>query len=321
MNLMRIVVVFSIIISSPGFSAEKSESKAKPKIEDNFKVNWSMVTYYKTVSVQNPAVAGGQRPGTSERLSLSCQIEILDPNLVLGTCAKPVVEEAKDGNNADIGIMDEPGGLRSFNYEAPRFIRRYSSRAQQSNWKTSVRSALGLSPGRSLPQLVEEIQPMPMDIQLDVGLSKQAEGKISRIKGYFYALVPESFENVEVPFKPSNDWVRLTEDTEIRLKEAQSNDSSFRFDIEVRPENRRYEPVSVQNFLPGRLVVGREFINQDGKVTQHFSGIRHLPEHVGGSGSGGGSDCRIKSIRFVIAVNPRHCEIPFVLENIPLPRP
>jgi len=30
---------------------------------------------------------------------------------------------------------------------------------------------------------------------------------------------------------------------------------------------------------------------------------------------------QIKKIRFVIAVNPTHREIPFVLENIPLPKP
>jgi len=36
--------------------------------------------------------------------------------------------------------------------------------------------------------------------------------------------------------------------------------------------------------------------------------------------AGSGID-QMKKIRFVIAVNPRHCEIPFVLENIPIPRP
>ena len=80
-------------------------------------------------------------------------------------------------------------------------------------------------------------------------------------------------------------------------------------------------PLSVQDYLPNRMVVAREFIGEDGKPTQHFSGLRRLPARVSGSGSGGGSNCRIKSVRFVIAVNPTHHEIPFVLEHIPLPKP
>jgi len=320
MKLFRQVVAISIIFISTIFSDENYESKAKPKIEDLFKVSWSLLTYNKTVSVRNPAVVKGQGGGASERLSLSCQIEILDPNLVLGTCATPVIEQAKDGNDADIKIMYERRGSSSLNYEALRFNRRFLPFTQRPNWKTSVRSALGLSSARSRPQLVEEIQPMPMDIQLDVGLSKQPGSRISRVEGYFYALVVESFEYVEVPFKPSNDWVRLTADAEIRLKEAKCANSSFSFQIEEEVNKRAYEPISVQDFLPGRIVVGRQFINQDGKVTQHFSGIRRLPARVGGGGGGSGDD-QIKSIRFVIGVNPKHCEIPFAFENIPIPRP
>lgn len=323
MHLLREVTAFSIIFISTGFAAEQSESKAKPKVEDLFKVNWSSLTYNKTVSVRNPAITKNQRSaGTSERLSLSCQIEILDPNLVLGTCATPVIEQAKDGSNADVIIMSKPGPARRSNYEAPRFIRRFSTPPQSPKWKTAIRSTLRLSPPPPpRPQLVNEIQPMPMDIQLDVGLSKQAGGEISRVKGYFYALVAESLEYVDVPFKPSDDWVRLTEDMNIRLKEAQCTDSSFRFNIEVTPKNTASQPILVEGYLPGRMVVARQFIDQAGKPTEHFSAFRHLPAHISGSGSGGGSNSQIKSIRFVIGVNPRHCKIPFVLEDIPIPKP
>ncbi|MBL7186361.1 MAG: hypothetical protein ISS70_08540 [Phycisphaerae bacterium] len=124
-------------------------------------------------------------------------------------------------------------------------------------------------------------------------------------------------------FKQSDDWVRLTPDMEIRLKEAQCTESSFRFDIDSRPEEggASMRPLSVQDYLPRRVVVARQFIGEDGKLSNHFSGLRRLPAHVTGSGSGGGSNCQIKTIRFVIAVNPTHHEIPLVLEHIPLPRP
>lgn len=309
------------IILSACLSTARCESKAEPKVEDNFKVSWSSITYTKRVSLGNPAVGRGLGQDSSEGLSLSCEVEILDPNLVLGTCATPVVEQIKDGNDADLGIIDQPSPGSGLNYEAPRFRQRFVAPTQPPRWKTVIRSALRLPPAQSSrPQFVEEIQPSRMDIHLDVGLSKQAGGRIGRIKGYFYALVAESLEYVDVPFKPSDDWVRLTPDMEIRLKEAQCTDSSFRFNIEVEPKER-YRPLSVQDYLPSRIVVARKFIGEDGKPTRHFSGFPNLPAHVGGSGSGGGSDSRIKSIRFVIAVNPTHREIPFVLEDIPLPKP
>lgn len=309
----------AIIVVSIGLTTARCESKAEPKIEDNFKVSWSSITYTKRVSVGNPAVGRGQGQDSSEGLSLSCEVEILDPNLVLGTCSTPVIEQIKDGNNADLEIIDQPGPGSGLNYEAPRFSQRFVAPTRPPRWKTVIRSALRLPPAAgSRPQFVEEIQPSPMHVHLDVGLSKQAGGRIGRVKGYFYALAAESLEQVDVPFKPSDDWVRLTPDMEIRLKEAQCTDSSFRFNIEVEPKER-YRPLSVQDYLPSRIVVARKFIGEDGKPTQHFAGFRNPPAHVGGSG--GGSDSRIKSIRFVIAVNPTHREIPFVLEDIPLPKP
>jgi hypothetical protein len=49
----------------------------------------------------------------------------------------------------------------------------------------------------------------------------------------------------------------------------------------------------------------------------------HIPAPVNGSSSGsrssGGYD--IQTIRFVIAVKPRHQKISFELEHIPLPQP
>lgn len=45
-----------------------------------------------------------------------------------------------------------------------------------------------------------------------------------------------------------------------------------------------------------------------------------LPASIGGSGSGSGGNGPVKTIRFVIAVNPTDYEVPFDLEHIPLPK-
>ena len=160
-----------------------------------------------------------------------------------------------------------------------------------------------------------------MQIHLDCGLSKQAGGEIGRVKGHFLALVAESLEYVEVSFKPS-DWVRLTPDLEIQLHHTECTERKFSFHIRRRPEGGpSMRNLSVRDYLPDRVVVARELIVEDGKRSQHPLGIQRLPADILGGTNGAGSDCLIKSIRFVIAVNPTHHEIPFVLEHVPFPKP
>jgi len=161
-----------------------------------------------------------------------------------------------------------------------------------------------------------------MQINLDVGLSKQKGGEIGRVKGRFFALVAESLEYVEIPFKPSDDWVRLTPDMEIRLRDAQCTEKRFLFSTNRRPQGgASMRTLPVQDYWPGRVVAARELIGEDGKPISHSFGIQRLPARLLEGTNGGGPDCLIKSIRFLIAVNPAHHEIPFVLEHIPLPRP
>lgn len=327
MNSVCRIAVFAVIAlsigSSPARPESKAESEAEKKTEDSFKTSWSSISYTKTVSVRNAEVSEGRGQEVSERVSLSCEVEILDPNLVLGISREPIVEEMTADNGESVGIKSRSSGPFGMRYEAPRYQRRFVAPTRPAAWKTAVRSALRLPPKESSrPRWVEEIQPSSMQIDLDADLSKQVAKEIACVKGHFYALVAEAFENIDVPFKPSDDWVRLTPDIEIQLQEAHCTESSFRFNIKARPQGGgSMQPLSVQDYLPNRIVVERQFIGEDGKPTEHFRGLRHLPAHFTGSGSGGGSNSQIKGIRFVIAVNPAHYEIPFVLEDIPLPKP
>lgn len=323
MKRLHGIVFTEAIVLFVGLSPAWSEAKTEKKIEDSLKINWTSIDYTKKVSLHNTDISEGQAREVSERVSLSCEVEILDPNLVLGISRAPVIEQIIGGSGESIGVAPQSSNPFQMRYEAPRYDRRFVPPQRQPGWKTAVRSALRLaSKESSRPRWVEQIRPSRMQIDLDVDLSKQAEGKISRVGGHFYALVAESYENVDVPFKPSDKWVRLTRDTEIQLKEAQCTESSFRFNIKARPEGGgSMQPLSVEDYLPNRIVVARQFIGADGKPTDHFRGIRRLPAHISGGGGGSGSNPQIKSVRFVVAVNPEHYEIPFVFENIPLPNP
>ena len=320
-RIVLIAVTVLFVVSSPA----RAESKSIPerKAADKFKVSWSSITYDKKVSLRNPAASGEREQQVSETLSLYFEVESLDPNLVLGICPEHVIEEVTDGEGANIEFF--PVSTRSSNmkYEALHYRRRYARPPGPAWWKTAIRSVLRLPPKAKIQgRWVSELEPNRMQIKLDAGLSRQDGGEIGRVKGHFYALVAESVEYVEIPFKPSDEWVRLTPGMEIRLRDAQCTEKRFLFRTNRRPAGgASIRTMSVQDYFPERVVAARELIGEDGKPISHPLGIQRLPAHLLEGTNGGGSDCLIKSIRFVIAVNPTHYEIPFVLEHIPLPRP
>lgn len=313
-------LIVQIIVSFIGLSVVWAESELDTKAARLFKVRWSSISYNKTM--YNPAVSSQDREA-SEKLSLSCEIEILDPNLVLGTCHEPIIKQLTDrkGQNIDPGRA-QPRAARLL-YEVPNYRTRFKQPPGPSRWETLVRSVLRLpQKPRGRPELVSELEPSRMQIELDAELCERAGGQIGRVKGHFYALMAESLEHVEVPFEPNDNWVRLTPDLEIQVREARYTGSSFHFKIETHPQGgASMQPLTVEGYLPSRIVVARQLIGADGKPTRHFAGLRRLPASVGGSGSGSGGDCRIEKIRYVIAVNPTHHKIPFELERIPLPHP
>ncbi|UCE48781.1 MAG: hypothetical protein JSW47_01270 [Phycisphaerales bacterium] len=327
----RIAFLMTVTLSislSAARSESKAESEPEKKIEENFKVDWTRISYTRTVSLRNPEVSeyGQQVQGqdVSERLSLYCQVDILDPNFVLGISRAPMIEEIVDDKGGNIEIDTEPRSSFQTRYEAPRYRRRFVPPQPQAKWKTVVRSALKLPPKQgSRPQWVEEVEPSRIQIDLGIGTGEQSGEKISRVKGYFYALIAESFENVDVPFKKSDKWIRLTPDVEVQILEAFTDGSSYRLRTKGRPEGGGFRGMlSAESYMPARLVTSRQLIGPDGKPVRRHSPSRMLPFHIGGNSSGSGSSMgQIKKIRYVIAVNPAHYEIPFVLEQIPLPKP
>ena len=323
-RLYRIVLI-AVTVLFVGSSPARAESEPKPeiKVADHFKVSWSSITYDKRVSLRNAASSRDREQQVSETLSLSYEVESLDPNLILGICLEPMIEEVTDGEGANIEFDPVSSRSSDMEYEALHYRRRYVRPPRPARWKTVIRSALRLPPkAKTQGRWVSELEPNRMQIKLDVGLCKQADGEIGRVKGRFYALVAESLEYVELPFKPSDDWVRLTPDMEIRLRDAQCTERRFLFHTNRRPSGgASMRTMSMQDYWPGRVVAARELIGKDGKPISHSFGIQRLPAHLLEGTNGGGSDCLIKSIRFVIAVNPTHHEIPFVLEHIPLPKP
>jgi hypothetical protein len=115
--------------------------------------------------------------------------------------------------------------------------------------------------------------------------------------------------------------VRLTSDVEIQVHKTWHTGSAARYDIKQRRRaGTRARRLNVEDRLPGRIVVDREFIGAGGQPDTPFRGGRSLPGPIGGSGSHDKGH-RIEKIDYLIAVGPSHHRIPFEFEHVPLPEP
>jgi hypothetical protein len=268
------------------FSQAAEISRFNNKFVENLNINWHSIEYEKTL--YNPAhTSNKQGQPKAESLSLSFEIEKPNSGLILETCPDAVIEQIT--NNRGNNIEFDPISSQSSLMYAPnqRFIT-----GSQINWPESHTLRVGL----------------------EYGLLERINGDIG-IKGYFYALTAESLEYVELPFKPSDKWVRLTPDVEIRVLEARNEASMYQFHIEQRPEIMTRLPyVQIGDYLPSRFVLCRKTITQTGAAG--FSG-----EGAGGGtgiGEKGSGIGRAEKICYIIAVNPAHQIIPFEIKQIPL---
>ena len=300
---------------------EQAKPQFDEKVADCFKVDWSSITYSKTLN--NPVVSTNSEDQlVSEKLYVRCQAKILDPKLVVGTCDIPIIERIADSKGRDTDInMAEPRSnrmsYRTLRYQ-PSLIPTPQSMLIQ--WEMKARLALGLPLlARHRPQRSSELQPVRLSVQLDPGLLRQDPGEVGLIKGHFHALTAESLKHVKIPFKSNDKWVRLTTDVEIQVPKVWQTGSRSRFEIRQRGQaGRRTSRLLVGDRLPGEIVVDRQFIGADGQQAR-LRGGRPLPGSISGSGSIGGR--RIEQIDFLIAVRPTHNRIPFEIEHIPLPEP
>lgn len=323
--------IYLIIMIFTDLSIASVDVNVDKKVMDRFEINWESMRYNKTVTQYNPEISSNrQARGTdeslSESLTLSCEIEIKDPNMVLGTLREGVITDITNSKKRNIEISREPSRLNHIPYESLHYQPRFTQPPVIPRWRAFLYKFLRIQQKPFRPVLVAELQPARVRFQTDLGLLERSGGEIRSLKGYFYALMGESVEYIDVPFEPNNQWVKLTDVVEIQVRRANCTISGSRlqYSYEIK-ENRigreGIRPLSNGDYLPQKIVMSRQFIDEDDKQLNRPMGSGFVPTHVGGSGSGSSSGGPVKKIRFVIAVNPKHYKIPFELKNIPLPNP
>jgi len=277
----------------------RENSPVGTKTADDLNVRWSAVTYRKML--HNPSVPPEYRNSMEpESLSISCEIQMSDPRLLLGLAPEPTIERIEDSQGNGVKI----------NQEQPQSKRMYMQDVFFIKWLREIN--LSLSKKEMIPD-----KHYPPKVELNAGLRERVGGEIGLLKGRYEALMAESIEYIDLPFRPDGNWVRLTDDVEIRVVQARNVPDVYHYDIEQRPSIvLAADRVEVGEPLPSRLVVGRQTIlhNSSGTSAEGRGG----PSIISGRGNGIG---RAVGIRYVIAVNPAHISIPFELQNIPVSAP
>jgi hypothetical protein len=315
LNRRRLVVIVLLVLIA-GSSAVRAEAETEPNLADRFDVRWASIRYDKSITVCSQAgLRAGTESGSSEDVTLSCLIGILEPDRMVATSREASISRVTDGQGREIDEGLFPARPARY-YERLRYGVRHLPRPR---WMQAVRSILRLPAERYTGRFVSELRPSEMEIKLSPALLEQADGRIGRLEGYFYALVAESLEYVDVPFEPNDRWVRVTPELEIRVRKAHCTQSEYEYEIETRAPGRRDKrPLRVGYPVPGRFVVARQFICHDGRPIHPHGSPGGLPAAVSGKGREPSHNARIKAIRFVVAVNPSHCKVPFTLRNLPM---
>ncbi len=314
--------VVAVIVVLVGLLTARSDSEVQKNVERNFEVSSYSISYAETAFPQNTTVSADREQRMPETQLLSCKVEMSDPSFVLGISPAPVIEELVDDEGRSIDIdLTLPDSFHR-RYKPPRFHPQFMPAQKPSRWERALRSILRLAPKRRWrSRRIDKLQPSWLYFNLSMATNGWPGGRIGRIKGYFYALTAESFDYVDLPFNKSDTWVRLTPDVEVQVREASYDNSLFRLSTEARWRGGApVGPLSPESHIADRLVLDLQPVGPDNRPARPRNGGYSLPSRVDIL-LPRGSMRQMSKIRYVIAVNPTHHKIPFVLENISLPKP
>lgn len=202
---------------------------------------------------------------------------------------------------------------------------------------------------------VQKLKPSEVPIRLHLAPDNGVPSVLSRIHGYVYALYADDIIEVDVPFEPVGQWVKVAPNLEIQV-DPDTLPPPGPVEYEPRPDriaspHRLKTPRVIHGYATcvrsktGKSVRGLSDELKDGEAfgpylvieTKLYDSARKITYSVGKQSVRG--ECRggtrahsvycggstiqghdtYDMIRHVIAVNPREVKIPFTLTNVPVP--
>ena len=92
-----------------------------------------------------------------------------------------------------------------------------------------------------LPEMTWTVDPVPYDFSLDLRLDADGAfpASLSRVEWSMNVLLSDRFENVDLPFAPTDDWVEIAPGLEVRIEETTVTDGRYECRMQTRLDPNR----------------------------------------------------------------------------------
>ena len=105
---LRWSFIYFVIVIFAGLSMASSEDDVDKKVTKLFEINWESMRYNKSVTQYNPKIASNRQASrATESLTLSCEVMIKDPNMVLGTLREGIITEITVSKKRNVEVSQE----------------------------------------------------------------------------------------------------------------------------------------------------------------------------------------------------------------------
>ena len=277
----------------------------------HFVAAWESLTSMS--KLYNPAGTSGTKP-PQRSLSIDAQVDVIDVNGVIGF----------DWSAREILVLDEKGReVYSGKPMSSHYCHFYWPLQYMKKWVAG--------------QWVNELRPYDVAVEMPLDPNRPYPLVLSKVEWSMYALVPGEVKTIDVPFRPTADWVTLAPGLEIKVDSITAENGKYDYRLSMR-----YAPKKVvwsssggaialwtQDPTPEVILTKLDILDPQGKSILDQSG--GFSSGSSGSGSGdlmtgtahGSGSCSIcgtaTTFRFTLILKPVQKELRFVLENVPVP--
>ncbi len=250
-------------------------------------------------------------------LSLAAHVDVIDVNGLIG------FDSAVTGTL----VLDEKAGIVYSGKPIP-------SRYCHFYWPLHYMKKMSPS-----GQWVSELQPYNVTVNMPMDANHPYPLMLSKVEWSMYALVAGEVKTVDVPFRPTTDWLTLAPGLEIKVEKITADSNKYEYRLATRYSHSKVEWATggaialwTQDPTPEVILTKLDVLDPQGKsIPDQGNGGFSSSAGAGGSGdlmtgtASGSGNCDIcgtaTTFRFTLALKPAQQELRFTLENVPVPLP
>ncbi len=279
-----------------------------------------------TTRYYNPLDPASAEKALRRSLSFAGRIDVVDPNGLIGLSEVAADALAFDETGSELRVARVSQSLPSY---------------KPLKYSTTWRVDLG--------QRTTSVVPYEFSIDMSMTLGAPFPVMLSRLEWSMAALLGDAFEAVDIPFAATDDWIELVPGLEILVEEATVSEGRYKYRMKARYERKRISYLDARdrpsgsvvgrasdvpyswpsNAFPEMIITAIDVVDAKGNsVWEQRTGSSSTGVSIGFEDSGdqrivtrdGVGICSVCDqaafIRHVIAFEPYHRDVQFVLENV-----